>query len=75
MMQDPTEDTATWSFKRPRIMRFNLKDTRSAQGALGKKLINNDGRDKTLNQLFLKFESLEDCAFAAEVTFPEEEDH
>ena len=53
---------------------MSMKDTKAAQARAKMKSTANDGKEKTFGSLYLKFESSVDCAFAAIVTFPEEED-
>ena len=71
---DPTEDNCTWVFNRPRVVTFDLKDTKSATTQTIDKGNNGEERTKTFNQIYLKFETITDCCFNTEVTFPEQDD-
>ena len=71
--QDPNEENHTWVIDRPRIIIFNLKDTKAQTQS--KTRNNNDLANRTFGSLYLKFISITDCAFSTEVTFPEEEDY
>lgn len=64
ILQDPTEETATWSFSRPRAFTCNVKDSKASMAG-AKKNANTEGKDKKFSQLYLKFESVTDCVIAA----------
>ena len=55
---------------------FNIADTKAVQAAnkkTGGKNNNENTGSKTFSNIYMRFESIQDCAFSAEVTFPEEE--
>lgn len=78
--QDPTAENCTWTVHKPRTFSFNLKDTKSSQinsiKAKNNTIVGGEtsSKDKTFGSIYIKFESILDCAFSTEVTFPEEDD-
>ena len=78
--QDPTAENCTWTFQQPRTFIFNLKDTKSAQMQASKVKNNTtvggeaSSKDKTFGSIYIKFESILNCGFSTEVSFPEEDD-
>ena len=74
--QDPTELNSSWIIERPgRVVSFNMSQAKSMQmNSRQKKSNNGDGKQFIFSNLFLKFESMEDCQFIAIITFPDEEE-
>ena len=73
--QDPNTDNSSWIVNQPRIVHFHHKDTKTAIAqANSKSKHNHEIKLIQFTQIYMRFESMTDCAFSIEVTFPEEED-
>ena len=73
--QDPNIENSSWIIDQPRIVHFHHKDTKTAIAQANSKSKNNhDLKQVQFTQIYMRFESMTDCAFSIEITFPEEED-